>query len=298
MRVPPLLVGLTLVAWGTSFPELAFNLSSAIDRKPDLVFGNVVGANICNLGLVLGVASLIAPLAVHSSIVRREIPLTLMMAALMIVATQVPSLERGLAGRLEPLILLAAFAAYSCYVIRAGWRNRYSREPLATQTLQSEIARTQRPFWLIGMMGAAGILLLGVGGNLASDAASALARLLGMSERVLGVTIVAFCTTLPELITAILAARQGQFDLAVGNALGSCLFNIGAIFSLCHLITPAPTPPRAGASLLCMLVLAALLVPFAFTFGRKIARIEGLALLAVQGVFVAYELSRTPSQNG
>ncbi len=291
-RVQPLLIGLTLVAWGTSFPELAFNLSSALQGKPDLVLGNVIGANICNLGLVLGVSALFAPLLVSASVVRREIPLMVAMFALLLGLSQMRSIEYLLGGRLGPLLLLTAFAAYSIWTLYTGLRERGGNQPLAEQTAASEIAQSRRPIWLLALMIVGGIALLGWGGSLASSAASGIARVLGLSDRVIGLTVVAVGTTLPELITCVLAVRRQQVDLAVGNAVGSCVFNVGAILALCQLIHPAPTPAAAVPSLICMLLLGVLLIPFSRTFAGHIARIEGLVLLLLQASFIVFELLR------
>lgn len=301
LKAPPLLIGLTLVAWGTSCPELAFNLAAALEGKPGLVYGNTIGANICNLGIVLGLCALISPLVVNAQIVKREIPLMAAMFALMLAAVVLPDFAGALAGRLKPIILLLAFASYSLYVIREGMRARRENQCLADQAAQAgavpESTRVQpRALWLVILMMLGGLTLLVVGGTLASGAASALAINLGMSERVVGLTIVSVGTTLPELITSIMAVRQKHTDLAIGNAVGSCLFNIGAILAICGLIAPAPIPEGVLPSIITMCLLSVLLMPMARTFGGKIARIEGVVLLLVQTAFVVFELSRpTPT---
>jgi cation:H+ antiporter len=291
--VPPLLIGLTLVAWGTSAPELAFNLTSAITGKPDLVVGNVVGANICNLGLVLGISALITPLAVSAPVVRLEIPLMVLMFLATLAFAQVPGLEAPLGGRLIPLMLLVAFGAYSAWVIRAGLRERRQNRELAAQTKASDLMPPTLPLWLSMLIMLGGVALLGTGGSLTSDAASAIAAKLGMSQRVVGLTVVAFGTTTPELITSILAVRKKQIDLAVGNAVGSCLFNLGAIFAVCELVAPSSIPAAATPSLIVMTLLGVLLIPMSRTYKGIIARWEGALLLLVQAAFITYEIMRT-----
>lgn len=293
LHVPPLLIGLTLVAWGTSAPELAFNLTSAINGKPDLVVGNVIGANICNMGLVLGIAALLTPLVVSGSVVRREIPLMVGMFALVLVVSQIRALEEAVGGRLAPGLLLLVFLGYTVWVIRAGLRERRTNAALARQTEQSDLMPPSLPVWLSAIMMVGGMALLGFGGTVASDAATAIAVQLGMSQRVVGLTVVAVGTTMPELITSILAVRKGQVDLAMGNAVGSCLFNVGAIFSLCELVSPVPMPAEATASLVTMVLMGALLIPMSRKSSRKIARLEGALLLLMQGAFVTYELWRS-----
>lgn len=295
LRVPPLLVGLTLVAWGTSLPELAFNLTASWQGKTDLVLGNVVGANICNLGLVLGVSALIARLVLDSTVVRREIPVMLVLFGLMLGAAVLPWFAEALGGRLRPGLLLAGFAIYSFVAIRQGLARRET-DVLAEQTATSAGAPS-RPIWLLGVLFVGGIALLGVGGSLASDSASAIARALGMSDRVVGLTVVALGTTMPELITGILAVRQKQVDLAVGNAVGSCLFNVGAIYAISRLIAPASVPENALPSLVVMILLGTMLVPLAWSLGGGgrggLGRRAGLVLLLTQGLFIAWEVWRT-----
>lgn len=290
--VPMLLIGLTLVAWGTSAPELAFNLTSAIKGKPDLVLGNVVGASICNMGLVLGTAALIMPLAVQTQIIRREIPLMVGMFVLMLATSISEPLQRGMGGRLEPIILLVAFGGYSTFIIRTGLRSRRVDLPLEKQTAQDAVVGSIRPLGQAALLGLGGMVLLSIGGSIASDAAGAIAVRLGMTTRVVGLTVVAVGTTMPELITAIIAVRKGQADLAMGNAVGSCLFNIGAIFAICGIITPDVPPPEALPSLITMCLLGFMLIPMSYTHSRHISRVEGVVLILVQASFITYELMR------
>lgn len=291
--LPMLLIGLTLVAWGTSAPELAFNLTSAFKGKPDLVMGNVVGACICNMGLVLGVAALVAPLAVEARIVKREIPLMICMFLLMLATSISTPLQHALGGRLEPALLLLAFAGYSAIVIRAGLRSRAHNHPLATQTASSSIVGGTRPLGVALAMAILGMALLSVGGSVASDAAGAIASQLGLSTRVVGLTVVAVGTTMPELVTSVIAIRKGQADLAMGNVAGSCLFNIGAIFALCGLIAPSVPTPDAFPSIVTMCLLGFMLIPMSCTNQRHISRIEGVVLILTQVGFVTFELLRS-----
>lgn len=292
LGLPTLLIGLTLVAWGTSAPELAFNLTSALKGKPDLVMGNVVGASICNMGLVLGVSSLIAPLAVQAAIIRREIPLMVGMFLLMLAVSLYEPLQHALGGRLEHLILMGAFAGYSAYVIRAGLRSRHEDRAMQHQSAGAEIVGKVKPAWIACVMIVVGMVLLSVGGSVASDAAGAIAVKLGMTPRVVGLTVVSVGTTMPELITSIIAIRNKQSDLAVGNALGSCLFNVGAIFSICGLVAPALPPPGSIVSIATMCVMGIMLFPMVYTNDRRISRVEGTILLLTQITFIAYELTR------
>lgn len=291
--VPPLLIGLTLVAWGTSAPELAFNLIAAWREKPGLVFGNTVGANICNLGVVIGVSALLARLEVHSTVIRRELPIMLGIFALMLAGALAEPLHDAAGGRLIPAVLLTVFVGYSVYVIRAGLRSRADDLELAqeAQSLTHRVAPRRLPVSL-ALMGA-GLALLSVGGNLAADAATDIALWLGLSERVVGLTVVSLGTTLPELVTSIVAVRRGEVDLAVGNAIGSCVFNLGMIFALAWLISPAPIPAGGAGSVAAMCVLGGALVPMIRLRSRTLARLEGTILLLIYAGYIGYELVRT-----
>jgi cation:H+ antiporter len=291
--VPPLLIGLTLVAWGTSAPELAFNLIAAVRGKPDLVFGNTVGANICNLGLVIGVSALLARLVVHSTIIRRELPIMLGIFGLMLGGALSEPLHEAAGGRLIPIVLLSVFLGYSVYVIQAGLRARPDDRELATEAeaLTQRVAPRRLPVSL-GLMGV-GLALLSVGGNLAADAATDIALWLGMSQRVVGLTVVSVGTTLPELVTSIVAVRRGEVDLAVGNAVGSCVFNLGMIFALAWMIAPAPIPSGGLGSVAAMCVLGSALVPMIRLRSKTLARLEGTILLLLYFGYIGYELTRT-----
>ncbi|MBL0928166.1 MAG: calcium/sodium antiporter [Phycisphaerales bacterium] len=291
LGVPPLLVGLTLVAWGTSAPELALNLIASAKGNAELTLGNVVGANICNMGVVLGLCAILRPLPVASGVVRTEIPLMIAMFGLVALAVLSP-LAGVAAGRAGPVLMIAAFAAYSVFTIRAGLSADRRADPLAEQTGGSEMARRHRAAWMLGAMFLGGLVLLGLGGNLAADAAAGIARRLGMSDRVVGLTVVALGTTLPELVTGLVAVLNRQTDLAVGNAVGSCLFNVGAVYGLSGLLAPPGLRPEAALSVGVMVVLGLLLVPMSRTFSGRIARIEGVVLVAIQGAFIALEVWR------
>ncbi|MCA9285082.1 MAG: calcium/sodium antiporter, partial [Phycisphaerales bacterium] len=234
-----LLVGLTIVAWGTSAPELALNLSAAIKGNGDLVLGNVVGSNVSNLGLVLGVAALIRPLTVRSTLIRLELPLLIAMLGGMALAGVLPSPAEAFYSRPKGAMLLSAFAVYTVWTIVASLRPKRPDEELGNVAVESVTAQAhRRPLRLLLLGIVAGIVLLGAGGSLAADSAVEVAKALGVSDRVIGITIVAVGTTLPELITSIIAVRAGEADLAVGNCIGSCLFNAGMIFGLCTTIAP------------------------------------------------------------
>ncbi|CAG0958991.1 Inner membrane protein YrbG [Phycisphaerales bacterium] len=286
LRVAPLIVGLTLVAWGTSAPELALNLVSALRGRGALALGNVVGANICNMSLVLGAASLVRPLLVQERLIRVEIWLNLIILAFMALLGITAGFQRWEMG-----LMLAVFGGYSVWTIMAALRTtEKSASPAAADTLGEDPTHPKPPlgWFLIGTCFVGGLALLSVGGSFTSDAAVAFAIAWGVPTAVVGVTVVSIGTTLPELVTGLMAARQGQTDLAMGNAIGSCLFNAGAIFGITGLIAPPMMDGTFIAPLIVMGGLAIILVPISRTGGRTVSRLEGVFLIATYAAFLAY----------
>lgn len=293
LGVSSLLIGLTIVAWGTSAPELFLNVSAAMSGKAGLSFGNLVGANIANLGLILGVGALIKPIAVDSKIIKTELPITLAFMALMAAAGFVafpvggPSL-----ARLDGVILLLAFGVYAGYAVAMGLAERRLDRPLGEDVhAATRHERAMSPGVAIGLV-FAGVALLKFGGDLAVDGAVSIAGRLGVSNDIIGLTIVAFGTTLPELVTVIAAQRKGQADIAVGNALGSCIFNAGCVFGAVIAISPMPLPEGGGIALIVMVVLALLLFPLSTSFRGWIVRFEGALLLGIYIAFTIFQVWR------
>ncbi len=284
LGVAPLVVGLTLVAWGTSAPELALNLVSALKGRSDLAVGNVVGANICNLSLVLGTCALLRPLLVQERLIRVEIWLN----AVILVFMACLGITAGFA-RWEAALMLATFAAYSVWTLRAALRAARTRDtPAAADPLGPDptLGATPLSWTMISACFPGGLVLLSLGGAVASDGAAGVAIGLGIPPAIVGVTVVAIGTTLPELVTSIMGVLRGQTDLALGNAIGSCLFNAGAIFGITALLSP---PSAAGAlqlPLTYMAVLAVALIPISRTFGRTVSQLEGGLLLTSYVAFL------------
>lgn len=224
LRVPPLIIGLTIVAMGTSAPEAAISISAAMKGSADITIGNIVGSNILNILVILGLSSVIAPLPVERSTIRRDLPFLLGVSLLLLV--------QGLDGSIilpDGLILIVLFAAYLIRLLVMAWRKP-----------QEDARETgQRSPWRMPLT-AVGLAAVVLGSNLAVDAASAIARLLGMSERFIGLTIVALGTSLPELVTSVTAARKGDADIAIGNIVGSNLFNILFVVGLSAVVIPVP----------------------------------------------------------
>lgn len=283
LGVSPLVVGLTLVAWGTSAPELALNLISAFKSRGDLALGNVVGANICNMALVLGVCALIKPLTVEQRLINVEIWLNAAILGAMSAAALIFGLPRPLAGA-----LLLIFGIYSAWTIISALRSPAT--PVGASPDMTDSSQNVVPMgWLqISACFIGGLVLLSLGGSLASDGASSIAIALGVPAAIVGVTIVSIGTTLPEMVTGVMAVRKGQTDLAMGNAIGSCLFNAGAIFGLTGIIAPVTIDATFTAPLVYMGLLAIALVPISRTFGKTVSRLEGVLLLCSYVAFLAY----------
>lgn len=301
LGMPPLLVGLTIVAWGTSAPELAFNTLSAVKGQGELAFGNVAGANICNLGLITGVCALMRPLPVQDSIIKRELPIMAALLGLMLLAGvfAAPTGEAGY-SRVDGATLLAVFAMYSVWTIHAALRERRRHRKLEAQAAESEKPAAGRPLWVAIVLLAVGGVLLSVGGWLASEGAVAIAQGLGVPKGIIGLTVVAVGTTLPELAASGIAVRKGQVDLAIGNVVGSCMFNAGAIMGLASLIASPrielPGAPHGGWSLQGGLPLAVMvglgvaMIPICKTGRGTISRLEGVLLLAVYVGFLVSQV--------
>jgi cation:H+ antiporter len=284
LRVSPLVVGLTLVAWGTSAPELALNIVSAAKGRGDLAFGNIVGANICNMAMVLGVCALIKPLMVEERLIKVEIWLN----AIILCFMSVLGLTWGF-QRWELAVMLGVFGAYSMWTIMSALRaSDRAPSPKHADTLGPDPARGKSPMGWVMIFACfiGGLVLLSYGGTLASDGASGIALALGVPPVIVGVTVVSIGTTLPELVTGVMAVRKGQTDLAVGNAIGSCLFNAGAVFGVVGLISPPATSGSLIVPLAYMGILAIALVPMSRTFNKTLSRFEGGLLLASYAAFL------------
>ncbi|MBL9032375.1 MAG: sodium:calcium antiporter [Phycisphaerae bacterium] len=283
LRVSPLVVGLTLVAWGTSAPELALNVISAAKGRGSLALGNVVGANICNVALVLGTCSLIRPLVVQERLIKVEIWLNAAILSFMAALGLTMGFQRW-----ETALMLGVFGSYSMWTVMAALRKSDAPSPGADTIGQDPTADARPMGWsMIGACFIGGLALLSFGGSLASDGASGFAIALGVPAAIVGVTVVSIGTTLPELVTGVLAVRKGQTDLAMGNAIGSCLFNAGAVFGIVGLISPPSTDAELTIPLAYMGLLAIALIPISRTFGKTVSRVEGAFLLGSYAVFLA-----------
>ena len=275
LRIAPVIIGMTIVAFGTSTPELVVNMAAAIRGDSSIGFGNVVGSNIANIGLLLAITALAFPLAIHRSIVSREIPM-LLLASLAVVVLGLNSLTEGGADRFtrgDGLMLLLLFCVFLYYTLSDALNQRDSHEVFpSTEPITAAPARS--PGWRLALMIIGGLLLLIVGGELTVRGGVGLAGAFGVSEVIVGLTVIAVGTSLPELATTISAARRGSTDLAVGNIVGSNIFNLLFIWGLSITIAPTDLPAGGRVDLLVMTGFAAVLLPMAIT-QRKLSRLEG-----------------------
>jgi cation:H+ antiporter len=282
-RVSPLVIGLTVVAFGTSAPELVVSVQSALAGRPDVALGNVIGSNILNVLLILGVSAMIVPLRVSGQLIRIDVPV--------MIAVSVGVLLLGLDGRLgllDGLLLTAGLLAYTAWTVVQGRREQAGIAAAAAIESGTEAVRpTWRSMpWNVLVLGV-GLGLLVLGASWFNESAVAIATRLGVSELVIGLTIVAAGTSLPELATSILAAIRGERDIAVGNVVGSNLFNLLGVLGISSLVAPTGvtvSPAALGFDLPVMIAVAVACLPIFFT-GHLIARWEG-ALFT--GYYVAY----------
>ncbi len=279
LRVPPLVIGLTVVAYGTSAPEAVVGIRAALAGQGAIALGNVVGSNIANLGLILAVAVLVRPARVSGELRRRELPVLLLAALLL------PALLRdGAVSRLEGALLVLAAAGYSAWMVRATQLARRQAEGGPAQ--QPEPGTEPGSKLRHALVAALGLGVLIGGGDLFVDGATGLARAWGMSERVVGLTIVAVGTSLPELATSVLAAVRGQSDIAVGNVVGSNIFNVLLCLGSAALSRPLATPLAPVVVDLAVLAAMTLVGAFFLRRARTMPRWEGGVLLAGYAAFL------------
>ncbi len=282
--ISPLVVGLTVVAFGTSSPELAVTIGSAYAGQPDVALGNVVGSNIFNVLFILGISALIAPLVVAQQLVRLDVPVMIGTSILALLL----ALD-GRIGRLDGLVLSSGMVAYTLFLIRQSRRETAGVRAEYQEAFAGEERRRASPLVNVVLV-LAGLGLLVLGARWLVDAAVAVATALGVSELVIGLTIVAVGTSLPEVATSILAALRGERDIAAGNVIGSNIFNLLAVLGLGSLFSPIGVPVSPGAltfDIPVMIAVAVAALPIAFT-GYTIARWEGAVFLGYYLAYAAY----------
>jgi cation:H+ antiporter len=281
LGVAPLLVGLTVVAFATSAPEILVSVVAALQKEPGLAFGNAIGSNIVNIGLVLGLTAMIRPIKLESATLRREMPALLAVSLL----TVSLFLDTFL-SRVDGIVMLTGLVIVMVWLARLGLRSG-DQDPLAMDyaaEIPSDVSMPMALVWL-----AIGLGTLLIGAELLVDGAIGIAKLLGVSEVVIGITIVAFGTSLPELAVSLASALKKEYGLAIGNIVGSNIFNLLAVIGVAATIAPAALAPTV-LSLHIFVMVAFTLVLFAMTYDydgkAQLSRLEGLALFIA---FIAYD---------
>ncbi len=274
--IPQLVIGLTIVAFGTSAPEAAVSLTAAFGGNAEITIGNVVGSNILNVLIILGLTSLIVPLHVKKSTICYEMPYVIVISILL----SVLGLKDGVIGAVDGLILGGGMVLFLLYLLRL------------TKSGEAEVEKAgsgNKKLWLLLLMAAGGLALIIAGSRMTVNSATVIAAAFGVSERIIGLTIVALGTSLPELVTSVTAGLKGNADIAVGNIVGSNIFNILFVVGLTALITPVS---YAGAflpdSLFC--IGSAALLWVLTVRNRVLGRVGGVVMLLCYGGYLAYLL--------
>jgi cation:H+ antiporter len=287
LNISDMVVGLTVVSFGTSMPELVVSLLASTSGRAELAIGNVLGSNIANVLLILGITAIICPLPLKWSTILSEIPFTLIAALLVGFLANVSLFDRGnelIIGRIDGLILLFFFCLYLLYIFYAS---RESRNAEGEVTVQMVSVRKSLLFILAG----SGCLFLG--GKWVVSGSIKIATILGLSESFIGLTIVAVGTSLPELITSAVAATRKNIDIAVGNVIGSNIFNLLWILGLSAVLRPLPFQVMGNFDILVVIFSSTLVIlVIALSRGKKINRLSGVIFILCYAVYIVYLLKR------
>ena len=275
LRVPPLVIGLTVVAMGTSAPECAVSVVASFKGDNAVAISNVIGSNIFNLMIVCGACAVICPLAVKAKVLKQEFPLSVL-ATLLLLGGGALGME---IGRLDGLVLLLVFLAFLVWVVRQALKSREHENVAEEIKVQSG--------WLCLLYILGGIAAIVLGGDLVVDSATAIAEDFGLSQTLIGLTIVAMGTSLPELVTSVVAARKGQVDMALGNVIGSNVFNILLVLGLAGVISPMGVLMENLIDGIILVGMSAIVWIFAWC-RKEISRTEGMIMIAVYAAYMGY----------
>lgn len=285
LKVPTLIIGLTIVAMGTSLPEASVSVTAAMAGQNALSLSNVLGSNLFNLLVVVGACALIRPMPVEQSVLKREFPFSIVITVVLFLLSidQFIFHSDSLLSRADGIILLIFFVGFIVFTVKSALKSR-------SNASEEEIEVTLSPlksviFIIIGIVGIA------LGGDLVVDSASAIATTFGLSETLIGLTIVALGTSLPELVTSIVAARKNESDLALGNVVGSNLFNILFVLGMSASIHPIGVGMDSVIDTLILIITSILVYIFAI-LKKSINRIEGFSMLLMYAAFMVYIIIR------
>lgn len=279
LNVPDILIGLTIVAFGTSAPEASVSIKAVLAQNSDMVLGNIIGSNILNVLLILGISSIIAPIKVKNNTVKKEIPflfLASLLLCILLMDIQLGEATVNMISRPDGMVILIFFAIFIYYLVMLA-KNGKAEEIETKYTFKQAILYT--------ILGLAAIV---VGGNFVVDSATYIAISLGVSQKFIALTIVALGTSLPELVTSIAAARKGKVDLAIGNVIGSNIFNICFVagFPAAFIGNIIPST-SVTVDLIVMLLITVMLFFFSFT-KKQISKLEGISFLIIFLIYYGY----------
>ncbi len=292
LHVPSIIIGLTIVAMGTSLPETAVSVSASIAGNNELAVSNVVGSNIFNLMVVIGVCAMIATVNVAKETIKRDIPFSLICAGLLLIFGIFGFGDKSgmILGRLDGVIFLCAFAGYIFYMVKIALKaSKEGRKVEVEGGSEEEIKLISVPLSILFIIG--GAVAIAVGGDVTVDAASRIASDLGMSQTLIGLTIVSIGTSLPELVTSIVAARKNEVDMALGNAIGSNIFNILMVLGIASAISPI-TIITENIIDLCVLIAFTVCVWIFASSRRKVGRPEGFIMVLLYAIYAVYIIIR------
>ena len=276
LRVPTMIIGLTVVAMGTSLPETAVSVSASLQGKNDLSISNAVGSNIFNLMIVCGVSAIIVPLVIKKKTLMREFPFSIICAGLLMLF----GLTGGIVGRLEGILLLALFVGFLFYTVFEAKRARNSED-------QEPVNDKLMPMWLCIVFIVCGGAAIAFGGRMVVNSASEIAKSFGISDNVIGLTIVALGTSLPELFTSIVAAKHGEVDIALGNVIGSNIFNLLFVLGIAAAISPVSFLTTNMIDCIALIAMSLIAMIFCWT-KLTLDRWEGAAMAAAYAAYIVY----------
>lgn len=275
LKVPSVIIGLTIVAMGTSAPETAVSITASLGGNNGISLGNIIGSNIFNLLMVIGISAVIIPFNSDKEILKRDMLWNIAITVLLLVL-----IFDGSLSRLDGVILLAGIAAYLTVVVRSALKNRVE------DNSDEKVSVPKAVVFILG-----GLAAIVFGGDLVVDNASLIAKSLGMSDTLVGLTIVAIGTSLPELVTSIVAAKKGDSGLALGNAVGSCIFNILFILGIASAIAPMTADYEIIADV-CILIFVSIVTYIFARSKERVSRLEGLLCVLIYGTYSAYIIMR------
>lgn len=286
LRVPSVVIGLTIVAMGTSAPEAAVSITAGLTGSNEIAISNVIGSNIFNLLVVIGVCAAIKAFATDMEILKRDMPINIGVTVLLFLF-----LLDGRLGRIEGIVLLIGLVVYLIVVVRAALKNRTEIEKADAE--EGEKKQLSIPMIILYILG--GLLAIVWGGDLVVDNAQRIALSFGMSPMLVGLTIVAMGTSLPELVTSIVASRKGESGLALGNAVGSCLFNILFILGMSSVLSPITLTGTGGVESLTdtgILAGVSVLMLICSSSGKRVSRPEGFIYIILYALYMTFAILR------